>query len=98
MSVGFLLSFQIIPNSIDPVHPSFNGTGFMAPVFAEWLLFSTSPSFIIPESGFSKTAAAYNIRSPKIFLFAQFKEDNGTGSCEPYQPSSLLLFTRWSGL
>jgi len=69
----------------------------MAPVFAEWLLFSTSRSFVITESGFSKTFGCVQHPLAQDLPLPHFK-DNTTGSCEPSQPSSLLHFTRWSGL
>lgn len=88
---------QLLNSPLAPSHPQFNGSA-MASVMAEWLMFSTCQSFVITESGFAKTAVAYNIQEPRLFLFAHFQFAQAKGSCDQAQPGSLLDFHRWSGL
>lgn len=70
----------------------------MGSVLAEWLLFSTSDFFVITESGFAKTAAAFNINMPKMFLFSHFHYDQMQGKCDQARPQTLAHFHKWSGL
>lgn len=88
---------------IHPSHPSFQRQGVFASALAEWLLLSMCDYFVITESGFAKTAVAYNLHSPRIFLYSNFMKDASSfstysNSCDQARPTSLLRFSRWSGL
>lgn len=89
---------QVVKTSFKPSHPRFQGKGAFASVYAEWLLLSLCHHFVITESGFAKTAVAFNIGRPKLFLYAHFHYGGTKGDCNQSRPSSLLDFTRWSGL
>lgn len=59
--------------------------------------------FVITESGFSKTAVAYNLLSPRVFLYTRLDRKgmfhlSELPPCDQTRPYSLLHFSRWSGL
>ncbi|GJP56468.1 hypothetical protein CLOM_g15538 [Closterium sp. NIES-68] len=55
---------------------------------AEWLLLSTCHSFVLPESGFSRSAALYSLRPMSIFFYQR---------CDPEAPEKLTdMASSWS--
>ncbi|CAI5534220.1 unnamed protein product [Closterium sp. Naga37s-1] len=55
---------------------------------AEWLLLSTCHSFVLPESGFSRSAALYSLRPMSIFFYQR---------CDPEAPEKLTdMASTWS--
>ncbi|CAI5947077.1 unnamed protein product [Closterium sp. NIES-65] len=59
---------------------------------AEWALIAACHSFIIPASGFSRTAALYGLRPLDIFMPAP-------DTCDPEQPTAVAGFRgSWSGI
>eukprot|EP00475_Leptophrys_vorax_P021710 TRINITY_DN29487_c0_g1_i1.p2 TRINITY_DN29487_c0_g1~~TRINITY_DN29487_c0_g1_i1.p2 ORF type:complete len:161 (-),score=3.18 TRINITY_DN29487_c0_g1_i1:360-842(-) len=54
---------------------------------AEWLLLASCHEFVIPMSGFSRTAALYSMRTSRIF----------TPPCNPEANVRLSSFLTWSG-
>ncbi|GJP35828.1 hypothetical protein CLOM_g20378 [Closterium sp. NIES-68] len=59
---------------------------------ADWLLLTMSHVFIIPESGFSRTAVLYSFSTMKVYV------PNGT-ACDPEAPEHLTYMAgRWSGV
>lgn len=81
------------------MHPQFHGSAAMTSTVADWLLLSTCHTYVITESGFSKTAAAFNLENPRYYLFQN--QDPGQplqGECKPEMPNVLSDFKLRSGL
>ncbi|GJP37204.1 hypothetical protein CLOM_g21638 [Closterium sp. NIES-68] len=59
---------------------------------ADWLLLSTCHSFVVPRSGYSRTAAFFSLRPNSVFSVE-------TGFCDPEGPVNMFnLAHSWSGL
>ncbi|CAI5947063.1 unnamed protein product [Closterium sp. NIES-65] len=78
--------------STDERDAALRGLQHFRETVAEWALIAACHSFIIPASGFSRTAALYGLRPLDIFMPAP-------DPCDPEQPTPIAaLRGSWSGI
>lgn len=85
---------------LTPQHMGEVGAPAVLGVVVDWLMFSTCDFYVISESGFAKTSAAFNLRSPRT-LVLPLRWDHDTRvsyQCSGHALDSLLDFVNWSGL
>lgn len=86
-----------------PIRPKHYEKGGAASTMIEWLLFTLCKVYVVPQSGFSKTAFAFNMKNPLAFLIPRLDEEfwkiktPGKGTC-PMLPASIIDLEAWSGL
>lgn len=86
---------QVTLSGLKPTHYVSGGPLSTA---AEWLMFSTCKYYIMPQSGYSKTAFGFSMTHPVPFLFTRYGYGGGKETCDPSSPSPMADFQIWSGL
>lgn len=90
---------QVLTSGFLTKHPKLVGITAMASSAVEWLLFSACDSYVIVESGLSKSAYAYNLRAPPLFMFDRLDLPlHVHRECDLTKPLSVLDLGNWSGL
>lgn len=85
------------------IRPKHYERGGAASTLIEWLLFTLCELYVVPQSGFSKTAFAYGLRKPSAYFLPRLDEEfwgiktPRKGNC-PTAPASVLELEAWSGL
>jgi len=91
---------HVIQSPVIPQHVAYARVGKRQAVIEtvqDWLLFSFCQYYVLANSGFSKTAAAYSKVRKAIFRHPRFMRSSGR--CDGRTPYSLeALGTTWSGL
>jgi len=91
---------DVIQSPVIPQHVAFAKVGKrQAAIDAvqDWLLFSFCEYYVLANSGFSKSAAAYSLVRKAIFTHPRFQR--APGRCDGTLPYSLeALGATWSGL
>jgi len=93
------LPSQVLTSGFLTKHPKLVGIHGMVSAAVEWLLFSACNAYVTVESGLSKTAYAYNLHAPPLFMFDRLDMPMHVHrECNLLEPLSILDLGNWSGL